>query len=351
MKITFFIGSMGVGGAERVISLLANDYVSRGWEADIIMLRLPDVAQTIDPRVRLINMNGPRNSYVKNATFWLSNIREYLKKERPDRLVPQLGRINALVLTAAFGLGIPVIATEGNHPKHDGRGELMLRYCDLIYRTAHKIVFQTRAEESCFSAPVRRKGVIIPNPVSVEGVERGEDPGFTIITAGRLAPQKNHKMLMDAMELLRRDVPQARCLIYGQGQMKEELERYCKEKNLEDVVKLPGHSFQIHQEVANSSVFVMTSEFEGLSNSLLEAMILGIPCITTDYPGADEAVLDGVTGYVIPRGDAAALADRLKKLYNDPALARRMGDAAKKEMEKCRQENVMKLWREVIEGE
>lgn len=350
MKISFFIGHMGFGGAERVISILANDYCRRGWETDIVMLLSNDVAQTLDPGVRLVDLSRGTGSYMKKAPLWLKSIRAYLKKEKPDCVVSFIGRINALVLTAAMGLKVPIVVSERNDPRHDGRGRGMLAYCDLSYRTARAVVFQTKAEEACFSDEVKTKGVIIPNPVSVEGAVREKPEGFRVITAGRLARQKNHKMLMDAMALVRGEIPEARCTIYGEGELRQELESYAAEKEMEAYISLPGHDRQIHRKVAAASVFVLTSEYEGLPNALIEAMMLGLPCVITDYPGADEVLEDGVTGFIVPRDNAAALAEKLLTLAKDKDLARKLGEAARKESCRYQAENIIGAWRNVIES-
>lgn len=349
MKISFFIGHMGYGGAERVISLLANDYAARGWDTDIVMLLSSDVAQTIDPRVRLVDLSLGGGSYFKRAPRWLGEIRRYLKKEKPDCAVSFIGRINALVLTAALGLKTRIIVSERNDPRHDGRGRAMLAYCDGIYPRAAAVVFQTRAEEVCFSDGVKAKGIIIPNPVSVEGAVRQPPETFRVITAGRLARQKNHKMLMDAMALVRREIPEAVCTIFGEGELRQELESYAAQQHMEDFVSLPGHSRSIHQEVAGASVFVLTSDYEGLPNALIEAMMLGVPCITTDYPGAEEVVEDGVSGFVVPREDAGALAEKLLILAKEPETAAALSAGGKNAARRCTLENVLGLWRDVIE--
>jgi len=349
MKIVFFIGHMGYGGAERVISLLANDYCRRGWDTRIVMLLSNDVAQKLDEGVKLVDLSGGGGSYVKRAPGWLKSIRGYLKAEKPDCVVSFIGRINALVLTAALGLKLPIIVSERNDPRHDGRGKGMLTYCDLSYRKARAVVFQTRAEEECFSDAVKARGIIIPNPVNVEGALREKPAGFHILTAGRLAEQKNHKMLMDAVALLRQQLPEARCTIYGEGELRQDLERYVAEKGMGDFISLPGHDRQIHQKVAQAAAFVLTSEYEGLPNALIEAMMMGVPSITTDYPGADEVMEDGVTGFIVPRGDAAALAEKLLLLAKDPALAQTLADNARREAERYRTENIIGLWRQTIE--
>lgn len=350
MKISFFIGHMGYGGAERVISLLANDYCSRGWETDIVMLLSNDVAQKIDPRVRLVDLSMGGGSYMKRALGWIGGIRRYLKENKPDCVVSFIGRINALVLTAAFGLKMPVIVSERNDPRHDGRGKGMLAYCDTMYRTARAVVFQTKAEEVCFSQAVKNRGVIIPNPVSVEGAVRRETEGFTVVTAGRLAEQKNHKMLMDAMHLVHQQLPEARCIIYGEGELRKELEDYVAEKDYEAFVSLPGHARDIHDKVASASAFVLTSEYEGLPNALIEAMMLGVPCITTDYPGAEEVVEDGVSGFIVPRGDARALAQKLLELAKTEETVKNLSQGSRAAAQRYTLENVLHLWHRVIEN-
>ncbi len=350
MKITFFIGHMGYGGAERVISLLANDYCRRGWDTDIVMLLSRDLAQRLEPGVRLVDLSLGGGSYLKRAPYWLRQIRGYLKREKPDCVVSFIGRINALVLTAALGTKIPIVVSERNDPRHDGRGKGMLAFCDALYKTARAVVFQTKAEQECFSEAVKAKGVIIPNPVSTEGVSRREPEGFSVVTAGRLAEQKNQKMLMDAMALVRREIPGAKCTIYGEGELRQELESYVREKGLEDTVFLPGHALDIHEKIADASAFVLTSEYEGLPNALIEAMMLGIPCITTDYPGSEEVMEDGVTGLIVPRGDAETLARKLIGLARDGASGKALGENARVDAEKYRTENVIAQWQNVIEG-
>ena len=350
MKISFFIGHMGYGGAERVISLLANDYAARGWDTEIVMLLSNDVAQTIDPRVKLVDLSLGGGSYMRRAFGWLRGIRKYLRTRKPDCVLSFIGRVNAVVLTAALGLKLPIIVSERNDPRHDGRGKAMLAYCNTIYRTAQAVVFQTKAEEVCFTDDVKAKGVIIPNPVDVGGVQRLTPETLHILTAGRLAQQKNHKMLMDAVELLRQKLPEVHCTIYGEGELRQELESYLAEKNLADAVALPGHSRSIHEKVAQASVFVLTSEYEGLPNALIEAMMMGVPCITTDYPGADEVITDGVTGIIVPRRDAQALADALLRLAAEPELAASLSRQAMAEAVRYRTENVISQWRKVIEG-
>lgn len=350
MKIVFFIGSMCRGGAERVISILSNDYCANGWDVEIALLLQNRVEYELDPRIRIVDLTGKNASYIKNVPGWIGGIRRYLKQTKPDRVVAFAGRINALVLTAAIGLKLPIVVSERNDPKHDGRGTLMLHYCDLIYRRAKAIVFQNRHEQHCFSAVHESRSYVIPNPIRVTAVREKSDYGQVVATAGRLSDQKNQKMLVAAMELVRREYPDATCRIYGAGELQEALQAQIDTLGLHEAVTLEGKVSDIHERLAQCDLFVMTSDFEGLSNALIEAMMVGLPCISTDYPGADELIQHGQNGLLVSCKDETALAEAIKTLFADPKRMAQLADNAQTSAEQYRAEPVLELWRNVIEG-
>lgn len=351
MKITFFIGSMQRGGAERVISILANEYCKNGWEVDVALLLNTTVAYELDDKINVVNLCAGEGGYLKNAVPWLCKIRKYLKNTKPDRVVSFVGRINALVLTAALGLKLPIIVSERNDPRHDGRGRAMQEYCNLIYKSADAIVFQNEYEKSCFSSSLDKIGYVIPNPVHVSACHEGDSFNATVATAGRLMDQKNHAMLIDAVNIVRKNHPEVKCEIYGDGVLRNALQERINNLELAGAVSLMGNVSDIHERLKNCGLFVMTSEFEGLSNALIEAMMMGLPCITTDYPGADELIQDGVNGIIVPRGDADKLAEQIKRIFADDELRLRLANAAKQSAEAYKKDVVLDLWAKVIEKE
>ena len=350
MKIVFFIGSLGGGGAERVISILANHYCNRGWDVEVALLLKNEVTYAIDEKIKIVDLTGKRGSYFNNLPGWIFGIRKYLRKSKPDRIVSFIGRINALVLLSTLGMKTPIIVSERNDPKHDGRGRIMLALCNMCYRfkRCRAIVHQTKYEESCFQPSLAKKSHIIPNPIEVktksEKTQRGR-----IVTAGRLSEQKNHAMLISAVSRLTPMHPEICVDIYGEGQLRGSLQRQIDETGLKEKIYLHGNVSDLHHKIATADIFVMTSEFEGLSNALLEAMMLGVPCITTDYPGADEAILDGENGLVVPRGNTDKLAEAIIKILLDDKLRAQLSQNALAESEKYKKENVLKLWDNVIE--
>lgn len=347
MKISFFIGSMCRGGAERVISILANDYCSRGWDVDIVLLLENKVEYDLDSRARIVDITKKAGGYVQNAPRWLGGIRKYLKSRKPDRVVSFVGRINALVLTASIGLKLPIVVSERNDPEHDGRGKLMCRYCNLVYRRAKAVVYQNEHERDCFDSALA--GCIIPNPVSVLATREGALLPV-VATAGRLIEQKNQKLLIDAMTRVHKLHPEVTCRIYGEGHLHEALQAQIDALGLADVITLEGNVPDIHARLANCGIFALTSDFEGLSNALIEAMMVGLPCITTDYPGARELISEGQNGLVVPMDDAEALAAAIVKLIeNNDGCAEQIAEQGKLSAARFHAETVLQQWRSVIE--
>ena len=348
MKISFFIGGMRRGGAERVISILANDYCSRGWDVDIVLLLQNAVEYDIDSRIRIVDITKKAGGYLKNAPRWIFGIRRYLRERKPDKVVSFVGRINALVLTASIGLKLPVVVSERNDPKQDGRGSFMQWYCNRIYHKAKAIVYQNEHEKSCFSRSLEKKGSIIPNPVNVLAVKT--ESSTTVATAGRLIEQKNQKMLVSAMAEVHKIYPEVKCKIYGEGNLRNALRAQINELGLENAVTLEGNVKDIHERLSRCGIFALTSNFEGLSNALIEAMMVGLPCITTDYPGARELISDGENGLVVPMNDAHDLAKAIIKLIeNNNGCADTLAKCGQNFADRFRADVVLQMWHSVIE--
>ena len=319
MRISFFIGQLVGGGAEKVLTMLANHYAEKGYTVEIVMLLGSGVEREHfhllrEVSVRDLSISG---SYLRNIFPWLIRIRRYIKGYRPDAIISFIGRINALVLSAAFGLKIPTIISERSDPRHDGRSRVMLTYCNWVYHLADGIVFQTSYQRDCFSKTLRDRSLIIPNPIKVLPLPIEGINNRLVVTTGRLHEAKNQLMLIRAMALVRKSVPDAICEIYGDGEMKERLQAEINCLDLKNTVSLAGKKANITDYVSKCGVFVMSSDYEGLSNSIMEAMMLGKVCISTDYPGVEDLIENEVNGIIVPRGDVNEMARRIVEVIYD----------------------------------
>lgn len=348
-RIAFFIGGMHGGGAERVISILANHYAQKMWNVDMVLLLSNKVEYVLDSRIRVINLVQTEGSYYRRLPKWLKNIRKYVKNNKPDRIVSFIGRINVLVLTACLGLKTPIIVSERNDPKHDGRGSLMLNYCNWIYKYAKTVVYQTKYEQSCFSKNLNN-GRIIANPVHVSVPPIPLQRPFEIVTAGRLQPQKNQAVLISAVSKLSKQFPDVQLRIYGDGSLKEQLAAQIKELNCEGIIHLCGNVSNLHEKINGAGIFALCSEFEGLSNALIEAMMLGLVCISTDYPGADELIHDGENGLITKRNNELELINTIKTVLLDDDMKKKLSYNAIELSKKYCEEVVIKQWEKTIEN-
>lgn len=352
MKISFFIGSMVSGGAEKVISLLANEYSKNGWDVEIVLMLKNVVNQKqfpLDDRIKIVDLSIKEGGYRKKALKWVRMVRSYIKKEKPDCIVSFIGRINALVLTAALGLSTPILVSERNDPRHDGRGKLMQWYCNRIYTQASAIVYQTKYEKGCFDRKLDKKSYVIPNPVEVISDLKIKENDYEISTAGRLVEQKNHALLISSVLFVKMKYPEVKCSIYGEGPLRKRLEDQVQELGLNDNVFLPGNKIDISKWVARSSIFVMSSNYEGLSNALIEAMMQGKACISTNYPGADELINNGEDGLIVPCNDARALSNAIIELFDKKELKKKYSINASINSKKYQKNNVLEEWKKVID--
>lgn len=347
-RIAFLIGGMTRGGAERVIALLANNYAKKGWSVDILLLLEETQDYELNSGINIIALTGRKGPRILRVPYWLGKIRAYALKYNPNRIVAFVARINILTLIACFRMRKRIIISERNDPRSDGRGILIKAATNLLYPLSRAVVFQTRTAQGCFSKAVRRKGVIITNPVYVPEMSEAKKEK-RIVAVGRLCEQKNHKLLLEAFSQVANVCPNYSLHIFGEGGLRSLLEERIKALNLTDKAFLEGEVANIYERISQGELFVLSSEYEGLSNALMEAMALGLPCISTDCAGSTEIIDHGVNGLIVPKGDSDALAAAMIEVLKDKVLSVALGEKAKESSKKFTLDLSMKMWEEIIE--
>ena len=353
MKITFIAASLGDGGAERVVSELATEMWDQGHEVSIIVVgssrRSYEIAQEITVIDCAKKYPVPGLGFLKRV----ADIKKAVRSLGAEVCISFNTTVNVYAALACGGLSCKLILSERNDPRYypAGKGQRALR--KLLYGRADGYVFQTREAQSWFSRKIQSRSTIIFNPVNRSLPEpfRGTRTK-RVVTAARLEPQKNLKMAIDAFLLLQRDHPDYIFEIYGKGSLRGELEAYIASRGAEDRVILKGNSDTLYGDILDAQMFVLSSDFEGMSNSMLEAMALGIPTISTDYPsgGARAVIEDGVNGLLVPVGDGQALYQAMKRVVEAPELARKLGENGAKLRQELSVQTITDQWMRFIEG-
>ena len=320
MRLTFLLASLGSGGAERVVSLLANKMVECGHQVEIICLKFNDVYYQTDPRVKVtLAMQQTKNRF--SELFWL---RKYIKKQKPDVVIPFTEGVYCFTILSLLGTGIPIIASERLDPSAMSPTRKILKRLLLPY--ADWLVVQTQSIKEYFPESIQKKTSIIYNPV-VTDVFREIDNGQLkienegklnrIISVGRLYPQKNQEMMIRAFAKVADEFPDWQLVIFGEGPLRESLELIVESLEMKDRILLPGRTEHVIEELRKSKIFCMSSDYEGMSNSMIEAICVGLPIITTNVSGTKELIEDAVNGYVIGIGDDNCLSERIRDLVED----------------------------------
>lgn len=349
-EITFILGSMGKGGAERVISILANEYANKGWHVNILMLLENRCDYKLHSNIKLVAIVNNNKNRIQQIPLWLSEIRKHVRKHQPDKIVSFVARINILTILACIGLKVDIIISERNDPKSDGRSPLIRYATYLLYPLSKKVIFQTKWAQSCFPKNVREKSSIIYNPIITKCIAK-KNKSKKIVTVGRLAEQKNHILLIDAFTTVSERYSDYTLHIFGEGNLRDLLEKKIQESDLQDRVILEGNVSNIHERISNAEMFALSSDYEGLSNALLEAMMMGLPCISTDCAGSNEVIINGFNGLLVPVKNSNSLSRAIEKLIQDKKLASQLAQNAAKDSKKFSSKDVLKQWKVIIEDD
>lgn len=348
-KITFVCKYLGKGGAERVMSILINYYVKAGWKVQLILLYENLVEYSLPKTVEVQYLGWDKYRSVFQVVSRLKELRRIIKG---DYVVSFIYAAIRDTIFATIGLKKRIIVSDRSDPSREPAGNFRQLIRTISYFFADTIVFQTEEAKKFFPNCIQRKGVIISNPISSNLPQRyvGNRKKI-IVAAGRLDQQKNFPMLLNAFSMLHKDFPEYSLRIYGRGPMEDELRRLVDMLRLEDCVELPGYVLNVDEQMWDASLYVSSSDYEGISNSMLEALAMGIPTICTDCPvgGARESIKDGVSGILVPVGDETSLYKAMKKVLTDDSLAERLSNNSVRIRAELSEEIIVSKWLEIME--
>jgi GalNAc-alpha-(1->4)-GalNAc-alpha-(1->3)-diNAcBac-PP-undecaprenol alpha-1,4-N-acetyl-D-galactosaminyltransferase len=368
MKITLISSSLKVGGAERVMSIIANYWAARDWQ--ITILSFDDGSAPpfydLDKRIEYRSL-GLRYHSGFNLLTLSHNLRQIrsLKKaivaSRPDLIVSFVNTTNIMTLLASWSLRVPTIVCEHVYPAFGGLGKISQFLQKRLYCRAALVTVQTHSGLSFFPADRGYKTVVIPNPIALPDVEQSDQSQlFTddrhLLAIGKLIPQKGFDLAIRAFAQVCDTHPEWTLTICGEGEMRGELEDLCVQLRLEDRVYLPGVVKNIDAHLRKADIFVLSSRFEGFPVTLCEAMACGVPVIATDcLSGPREIVHSGQDGVLVVTDNVDALAVGLDLLMSDPVKRQYFSHHAPKVLNRFGVEPVMAIWdgaiRQVLDGQ
>lgn len=354
MKILFACHGAGNGGAERMITTLANEYCKRDHEVVLLTTRAAMNDYRLEPGIRHVRVVMAGGSKLGESVRRIRAIRALLKRERPDCVVSFSTITNIQVLLAAAFLGLRVIVSERTDPARYPSARIRRALRLLLYPFAERVVFQTPDARDYFPAAIRRKGVIIPNPIRPDlpapfrGARRK-----AVVGIGSLGDQKHWSVALDACRLFFEKHPEYTFTIYGEGPHRQQLQDTIDaDALLRGRVTLAGFSDRVVEEMNDARMYISSSDYEGISNSMLEALATGVPTICTDCPvgGARMVIRSGENGFLVAVGDYRDLADKMLLLAERDELCRRFSESSVRIRGELALDRILAMWEKEIKA-
>lgn len=354
-EIVFVSNFWGNGGATRVISVLAEEFVGNGYEVTVCSYPIKNKKEyrhALNVKYVEFDMRFERGFLYKIER--ILKLRKEIKKHKGAVIVSFEYFMNMQTIVAMTGLDNRLIISERNDPARVGSKKPIKQLRDILYRFTDCLVCQTQEAMEYFPKAIQEKSVVIVNPIKSNLPEPwvGERKK-QIVNFCRLEKQKNIPLLIDAFEEFRKTHSDYILAIYGDGKERINLENYIQSKGLKMAVTLYPAVQDIHDRIRDSMMFVSSSDYEGLSNSMIEAMAIGLPTICTDCPcgGARMIIDDGENGFLVPVRDKEKMAYAMGIIADNKAVRDKFCSAGYKIREKLDVERIAREWEIVIKGE
>ena len=366
LNITLVISSLSCGGAERVMSLMANYWADIGWEVTLITLdSLDSDFYLLHPPVKRVAMGLMRESSnvlfaIRHNLVRFAQLRKKIVSSRANVVISFMEKTNVLTLLATRGLGVRVIVSERTDPAHYVVGKVWNWLRHVTYPWADIVAVQSNQVKQWLEEIVdKAKIVVIPNPINYDHNERnyaslndligGKKDKRSIVAMGRLGFEKGYDLLLKAFAKTTHLNPEWRLIIIGEGEERESLQRIANDLNIREKCFFPGRVNNAMQLLKDADLFVLSSRFEGFPNVLLEAMACGLPVISFDCPsGPREIIRDGMDGVLVPSENIDALAETMNRLMTDDSERKRLGAKAPEVIERFSLGKIMAMWEETI---
>ena len=391
-KVLMVMPVLKGGGAERVASILTNEFNKNGYTCEFLLTSCKKeevISRDLDENIPVIILRDffeksfadsfykmlqiftsvickpfekakksvpvvfSYLSFVANYHKEIKALKKVLKDREDATVVAFLQPTIPMVLLAGKKTKNKIIVSERGDPKRQMKHRYGYNFIKKYYERADKVVFQTKDAKNTYPANISDKGTVIFNPIkeNLPEVYSGER-NKNITTFCRVSYQKNLPVLVKAFADVHKKFSDYRLRIIGNTQNADdekalkETKDLIEELNIKDFVDFEPFSLDVHSEIIKDAVYVNSSDYEGMSNAMLEAMAIGMPVVCTDCPigGAAAVINNGENGLLVPVGDAEGLAEAIKKVVSDKDLSEKLSDNAQKIREELSLPNIAKKW-------
>lgn len=342
MKICLSIRSLNYGGASKMFLWLAENLALRKHRVTIITFSPIDDNVSLSKGYKIIQLNLSKVT----VPFNIMKLSAILRKYEPDISISFGLEANVYNTFACLGLKTRSVICERNDPFFSKNRAL--RFWKPCFRWVDGAVWQLEKVHDFYNN-VRKKTAVIPNPVVLEDFTCNEiEKRFdAFVTHSRLDLfQKRQDVMINAFALFHNAHPEYKLYIYGTGPDEDKIKDLIKIKELDDFVILEGKTSQPLQDISKYKFYIFTSDFEGIPNSLIEAMSVGLPCVATDCSpgGASFLIKNGFNGLLVEKANVVGLCEKMTFLVENHDYAEELGHNAKLIKKEFEPERIINMW-------
>ena len=352
MKIAFIISSLDSGGAQRVLSLMANYWARKDYRITVLTLDTSTPFYFLEDGIKLEQLSLLKNSVsvfdaVANNIARIKTIRQKLAEIDPDIVISFMTETNIIATIGCRIIQKPIIIAERIvYDALNSRVWKILR--KFVYRFSNALIVQTLYDKAKYKR--LSNAFVINNPLDTPKINPNENDSRKeniVLAVGRLDRQKGFDRLIKAFS--QSDCNGWKLAIIGDGTERRNLEKLISDLNLDNLISLPGRTKAIEEWYQKASIFVLSSRMEGFPNVLCEAMAHGCACVSFDcVAGPNEIITDKLDGYLVKNGDIIALSAKIEFLIHNPEERRRIGKEALKISDRLDIDMIMNKWEAII---
>jgi len=352
MKLLFLNTNIGYGGASKMMVSVAN-YLAEKNDVTFLTFRSDAVLQPLSDNVKHVHNPLYQN---KNKVLELAGqilaLRKYINQEQFDLAIAFLHPSHYMLTLAAKGTDTKVLLSERGDPSRSYKNPF-LKIIFLMLQSADGYVFQTKQASEYYSDKARKKSCVIPNPISNKKIPNpyiGERKKNIVNVARLDLKQKRQDVLIDAFAKMDDRFNEYFLCFYGDGPDEKKIKQYAEDSGVGHRIKFMGVSENVLEDILDYSLFAFSSDFEGIPNALLEAMAIGLPCVSTDCSpgGARLLIQDNENGFIVPCNDPQALSKAMERILGNRELAEKLGKNAVLVKETFAKERIFSMWEDFI---
>ena len=346
--LALIISSAQKGGAGKILKYLAKLYSNYNYNVLFISIYDEDLSADYSDKIKYISLKETPKGWLRWRMKAINKIRDIVRKENIDTVISFMSDVSLLARIATLGLPTKFISSERNDPY--SRSAIWKILTIFAYGTSDICVFQLDGAKAYFPSFIKKKGIVIPNPVTDFIKSSDFERKKTIVSAGRFVEEKRFDILIKAFSVVHYRYPDYKLIIYGNGPLFQSYLSLVRTLNITDFVEFPGYINNLREALNENGLFVLSSRSEGIPNVLIEALSSGIATISTDCtPGGPRYLTeDGKYGLLVPVDDVDAIAEAIIRLLSDNDLRKKLEREGPKSLKKIKNEEIEKMWLSIV---